>query len=105
MESVFAVLAEPRRRQILDRLRTGERTVGQLVTDLKLDQPAVSKHLRVLRDAGLVSAQIDGPRRLYRLEPGSLQQIESWIAPYRTMWADRLDALEQQLERIEAEES
>jgi DNA-binding transcriptional ArsR family regulator len=105
MESVFAVLAEPRRRQILDRLRAGERTVGQLVSDLKLDQPAVSKHLRVLREAGLVSAQIDGPRRLYRLEPESLQQIESWIAPYRTMWADRLDALERQLDRMEAEES
>jgi DNA-binding transcriptional ArsR family regulator len=105
MESVFAVLAEPRRRQILDRLRGGERTVGQLVREMEVDQPAVSKHLRVLRDAGLVSAHIDGPRRLYRLEPESLQQIESWIAPYRAMWADRLDALVHQLDRMEAEES
>lgn len=94
----FAVLAEPTRREILDLLREGERPVGELVDRLRLSQPAVSKHLRVLRDAGLVEVRPDAQRRLYRLRPEPLTEIDDWLAPYRRLWTRSLDQLEAHLE-------
>ena len=91
------MLAEPHRRDILDLLRQGERPVGALVTVLALSQPAVSKHLRVLRDAGLVESRIDAQRRLYRLRTEPLRELDSWLAPYRRMWAGSLDDLDRHL--------
>ena len=95
----FEVLAEPSRRRILDLLRDGERLVGELVKKVKLSQPAVSKHLRVLRDAGLVEVRPDGQRRWYRLRAEPLAEIDEWLEPYRAYWSDRLDALEKHLDR------
>lgn len=95
----FDVVTEPNRRRILDVLRAGERPVGELVTELGLSQPAVSKHLRVLREAGLVSVRGDAQRRFYRLEPQPLRELDEWLAPYRALWTDRLDALEAHLDR------
>jgi DNA-binding transcriptional ArsR family regulator len=101
IESVnaFAVLAEPTRRRILDALLDGERPVSDLVERLGMSQPAVSKHLRVLREAGMVVARIDAQRRCYRLEPAALAEVDAWLAPYRKLWAERLDALEAHLDR------
>ena len=99
MTDVLEVVAEPSRRQILDVLRGGERPVGDLVLELELSQPAVSKHLRVLRDAGLVQARVDGQHRLYRLTPEPLAELDQWLAPYRRMWERSLDRLERQLDR------
>jgi len=96
--TTFEVLADRRRRQILDLLRTGERPVNELVTRLSLSQPAVSKHLRVLREAGLVQVRQDAQRRWYRLRPEPLTEIDNWLAPYRRFWNGRLEALEQRLE-------
>jgi DNA-binding transcriptional ArsR family regulator len=95
--TAFQVLAERSRRQILDLLRDQERPVGDLVDRLKLSQPAVSKHLRVLREAGLVSARVDAQRRHYRLNAAPLVEIDQWIAPYRALWTQKLDALEAHL--------
>jgi DNA-binding transcriptional ArsR family regulator len=97
---VFDVLAEPNRRQILDLLRDGERPVGELVAQLGVSQPAVSKHLRILREAGLVEVRGDAQRRLYRVRPEPLQAIDEWLAPYRRLWSERLDALERHLETM-----
>jgi DNA-binding transcriptional ArsR family regulator len=97
--SAFAVLADPTRRTILDLLRDGERPVGDLVDHLAISQPGVSKQLRVLRDAGLVDVRPDGQRRLYRIRPEPLAEIDAWLTPYRQAWADRLDALEAHLQR------
>lgn len=97
--SPFEALAEPNRRRILDVLREGERPAGDLVDALAISQPGVSKHLKLLRDAGLVSVRADGQRRLYRLKPQGLAELEAWLAPYRRAWAERLDALENHLER------
>ena len=94
----FEALAEPNRRRILDLLRTGEQPAGVLVDSLAISQPGVSKHLKLLREAGLVSVRADGPRRLYRLEAGKLAEIDAWLAPYRRAWAGRLDALQRHLE-------
>lgn len=94
----FAVLAEPTRRDILDLLREGERPVGDLVAQLGASQPAVSKHLRVLREAGLVEVRPDGQRRLYRLRPEPLAEIDAWLAPYRALWSGALDQLDRHLE-------
>ena len=94
MWSTFTVLAEPNRRRILDELRQGERSVGELVERLSLSQPAVSKHLRVLREAEMVASRIDKQHRRYRLSPAPLAEIDDWLAPFRHFWADRLDALE-----------
>ena len=99
MATTFEVLAEPRRRQILDLLRTGERPVGELVEELSLSQPAVSKHLKVLRDAGLVEVRQEAQRRWYRLRPAPLAEIDAWLEPYRDLWRSRLDALEAHLDR------
>ena len=94
----FAALAEPTRREILDLLRDGERPVGDLVDALAMSQPAVSKHLRVLRDAGLVTVRADAQRRLYSLRPDPLTSIDEWLAPYRRLWSASLDKLERHLE-------
>jgi len=101
MATTFEVLAEPRRREILDLLRTGERPVGELVDQLSLSQPAVSKHLKVLRDAGLVEVRQDAQRRWYRLRPAPLAEIDAWLEPYRDLWRTRLDALEAHLESMD----
>jgi DNA-binding transcriptional ArsR family regulator len=98
---VFAVLAEPHRRRILDLLLVGERSVGDLVAELPLAQPTVSKHLKVLRQAGLVTVRSDAQRRLYRLRPEPLRELDEWLAPYRAAWAARLDALEAHLDTME----
>jgi DNA-binding transcriptional ArsR family regulator len=97
---MFAVLAEPNRRRILDLLREEERPVGDLVSELGISQPGVSKHLRVLRDAGLVEVRQDAQRRLYRLRPDPLREIDEWLTPYRDAWRDRLDALERHLDEM-----
>lgn len=96
--SAYAALAEPSRRRILDLLRERERPVGELVADLRISQPGVSKHLRVLREAGLVEARADGRRRLYGLRTQPLAEVDAWLAPYREHWEGRLDALERHLE-------
>lgn len=96
--SPYAALAEPSRRRILDLLRDGERSVNELVTHLDLSQPGVSKHLRVLREAGLVVVRPDGKRRWYGLRAEPLADVAGWLAPYRRHWAARLDALERHLE-------
>jgi DNA-binding transcriptional ArsR family regulator len=95
--AVFDVVAEPHRRRILDLLAEAERPVGELVERLDLSQPAVSKHLRILRDAGLVEVRGEAQRRLYRLRPEPLQAIDRWLMPYRRMWSARLDDLERHL--------
>jgi DNA-binding transcriptional ArsR family regulator len=99
--ATFQVLAQPHRRQILDLLLAEERPVGELVSATSLSQPAVSKHLRVLRDAGLVEARVEAQRRVYRLCPGPLRSMDEWIAPYRRLWATSLDALERHLAHID----
>jgi DNA-binding transcriptional ArsR family regulator len=91
---VLDVLGEPTRRRLLELLRDGERPVGELVDALAASQPSVSKHLRVLRQAGLVECRPAGPQRLYRLQPAPLRELDAWLAPYRALWAERLDALE-----------
>ena len=93
------VLAEPNRQAILELLREGERPVGELVEQLALSQPAVSKHLRVLKEAGLVEARADAQRRLYRIRPEPLAELDDWLAPYRRLWTSHLDRLEDHLER------
>jgi DNA-binding transcriptional ArsR family regulator len=101
MASAFEVLAEPSRRRIMDLLLPGERPVGELVDALDMSQPAVSRHLRVLREAGLVGVRIDAQRRLYRVEAAPLRAVDEWLAPYRRLWASRLDALEQHLQDMD----
>lgn len=98
MSDPFVVLAEPQRRRILDLLRVGERPVGDLVRALRVSQPAVSKHLRVLRDAGLVDVRIDAQRRIYSVREEPLRTVDEWLQPYRRMWSSRLDALERHLD-------
>ena len=98
---MFDVLAEPTRRRILDQLRDRPRTVGDLVASLQVSQPSVSKHLRVLRDAGVVQARKDAQRRVYELRPEALAEVLAWIEPYRRLWAGRLDALERHLDAKE----
>ncbi|MFD7655133.1 ArsR/SmtB family transcription factor [Actinosynnema sp. NPDC059797] len=98
MASTFAVLADPQRRRILDALRDGERPVNDLVDGLAVSQPTVSKHLKVLREAGLVEVRRDAQRRLYRLRPEPLAEVDAWLAPYRRMWERSLDALERRLD-------
>jgi DNA-binding transcriptional ArsR family regulator len=100
MASTFEVVAEPRRREILDLLRDAERPVGELVDRLALTQPAVSKHLKLLRDAGLVDVRVDAQRRFYRLKPEPLAELDAWLAPYRALWGDSLDALERHLDTM-----
>ncbi len=99
MVAVFEALAEPTRRRILDLLRGQERSVGELVGALGMSQPAVSKHLKVLRAARLVSVRVDAQRRLYRVQPGPLREIDDWLTPYRALWPSSLDALARHLDR------
>ena len=96
---VLEVIAEPTRRRILDAVRTGERSVGELVDEIGMRQSGVSRHLRVLRDAGLVDVRRDAQRRLYRLRPEPLMQLDAWLEPYRAEWSARLDALDRHLQR------
>jgi DNA-binding transcriptional ArsR family regulator len=96
--TAYAALAEPSRRRILDLLRDGERSVNDLVSRLGLSQPGVSKHLRVLREAGLVEVRPEGRRRWYGLRPAPLEEVDEWLEPYRELWNARLDELERHLE-------
>jgi DNA-binding transcriptional ArsR family regulator len=97
--AAIEALAEPTRRQILDLLRDGERSVGDLVDDMRVTQPTVSKHLRVLRDSGLVDVRVDAQRRLYRVRPEPLIELDAWIATYRGLWTESLDRLERHLDK------
>ena len=99
----FEVLAEPNRRRILDLLLDAERSVGDLVDALSVSQPAVSKHLRVLRDAGLVEVRTDAQRRIYRIRTEPLRAMDAWLAPYRRLWESRLDDLERHLDEMDDE--
>jgi DNA-binding transcriptional ArsR family regulator len=101
MESAFAILAEPNRRAMLSLLVTSERSVGELERQLGMPQPSVSKHLRVLREAGFVESRIDAQRRVYRLRPERLMEMDSWLAPFRRFWSAHVDALERHLDRME----
>ena len=96
------MLAEPNRRRIVDRLRVAESSVGDLVAALDLSQPAVSKHLRVLREAGIVRARVAAQQRIYSLEPGPFRELDAWLTPYRRLWNLHLDALERHLDRKES---
>lgn len=98
MAYAFAAVAEPSRREILDLLREGTRSVGEIVERTGLSQPGVSKHLRVLRDHGLVRVRRDAQRRLYDLEPAPLAELDAWLEPYRALWSNRLDALGRHLD-------
>jgi DNA-binding transcriptional ArsR family regulator len=100
-EDVFAVLAEPTRRRILDALRRSDSSVGALVETLRISQPTVSKHLKVLRDAGFVSCRTAAQQRIYRIEAGPLKALDEWLEPYRRMWTRHLDALERHLDKQE----
>ena len=101
MESVFAILAEPNRRAILDLLVASEQSVGDIERRLRMPQPTVSKHLRVLREAGFVESTVDAQRRLYRLKPEPFQEVEVWLAPFRRFWSRHIDALERHLDRMD----
>jgi DNA-binding transcriptional ArsR family regulator len=101
MQAVLLAVAEPHRRDILQLLLTGERLVGDLAEDLGLAQPTVSKHLKVMREAGLVEVRPDAQRRWYRLVPEPLGEIDTWLEPYRRAWARRLDDLERHLDRMD----
>ena len=98
---VFEIIAEPNRRAILSLLVASEQSVGEIERRLRMPQPAVSKHLRVLREAGFVEATVDAQRRLYRLRPEPLQEVAAWLAPFRKLWSTHLDALERHLDRID----
>ena len=101
MESAFEIIAEPNRRAILSLLVSSEQSVGEIERQLDMTQPTVSKHLRVLRDAGFVEATVDAQRRLYRLKPEPLQEIDAWLEPFRRFWSTHLDALERHLDRMD----
>jgi DNA-binding transcriptional ArsR family regulator len=101
MASAFEILAEPNRRSILSLLAASERSVGEIERELGMTQPTVSKHLRVLREAGFVEVEVDAQRRLYRLRPEALHEVEAWLAPFRRFWSRHVDALEKHLERME----
>jgi DNA-binding transcriptional ArsR family regulator len=99
MESTFAIIAEPSRRAILRLLAASERSVGDIEEELRLPQPSVSKHLRILREAGFVESRVDAQRRLYRIRPEPLMEIDAWLAPFRRFWSAHIDALERHLDR------
>ncbi|MEV5753275.1 metalloregulator ArsR/SmtB family transcription factor [Actinoallomurus sp. NPDC052308] len=105
MSTTFDVLAEPARRRILDLLLERPRLVGELTEALGLTQPGTSKHLRVLREAGLVRARPEAQRRWYELRPEPLAEVDAWLAPYRRLWSDSLDALERHLDRMETDDT
>lgn len=99
MDAAFATLADPVRRRVLDLLRQGECSAGDIERALHVSQPATSKHLRALREAGLVRVRADANRRLYRIDPAPLRELDAWVSQYRQFWADRLDALERHLDK------
>jgi DNA-binding transcriptional ArsR family regulator len=101
VESVFEIIAEPNRRAILSLLVSAEQSVGEIERQLGMAQPTVSKHLRVLREAGFVDCTVDAQRRLYRLRPEPLQEIDAWLEPFRRFWSAHVDALERHLDRME----
>ena len=101
MESVFEIIAEPRRRAILSLLLSSQQSVGEIERQLRMPQPTVSKHLRVLRDAGFVESTVDAQRRVYRLKPEPLQELDGWLAPFRRFWSAHVDALERHLDSME----
>jgi len=101
VESVFEIIAEPNRRAILSLLVSSQQSVGEIERQLRMPQPTVSKHLRVLREAGFVESSIDAQRRLYRLKPEPLQEIDAWLAPFRRFWSAHVDALERHLDRMD----
>jgi DNA-binding transcriptional ArsR family regulator len=100
VETVFEIIAEPNRRAILGLLVSAEQSVGDIERRLRIPQPTVSKHLRVLREAGFVESTVDAQRRLYRLRPEPLQELDAWLAPFRRLWSTHLDALERHLDRM-----
>ena len=100
MESVFEIIAEPNRRAILSLLVSSQQSVGDIERQLRMPQPTVSKHLRVLREAGFVESRVDAQRRLYRLKPEPLQELDAWLAPFRRFWSAHVDALERHLDRM-----
>jgi DNA-binding transcriptional ArsR family regulator len=100
VESVFDIIAEPNRRAILSVLISKQQSVGEIERQLRMPQPTVSKHLRVLRDAGFVESMVDAQRRLYRLKPEPFQEMDAWLAPFRRFWSAHLDALERHLDRM-----
>ena len=101
MESAFGIVAEPNRRAILGLLAASERSVSEIEHRLRLSQPSVSKHLRVLREAGFVEARVDAQRRVYRIRPEPLREVDAWLAPFRRFWSAHVDALERHLERTD----
>ena len=101
MESVFEIIAEPNRRAILTLLVSSEQSVGEIERQLRMTQPTVSKHLRVLREAGFVESTVDAQRRLYRLKPGPFQEVDAWLAQFRRFWSAHVDALERHLDRMD----
>ena len=101
MESAFEIIAEPNRRAILSLLASSEQCVGEIERQLGMPQPTVSKHLRVLREAGFVESEVDAQRRLYRLKPEPLREVDAWLEQFRRFWSKHLDALERHLERME----
>ena len=101
MESSFAIIAEPNRRTILSLLASSERSVGEIERQLRMPQTSVSKHLRVLREAGFVEARVEAQRRVYRLRPEPLMEVDAWLAPFRRFWTVHVDALERHLDRME----
>ena len=101
MESSFAIIAEPNRRTILSLLASSERSVGEIERRLRMPQTSVSKHLRVLREAGFVEARVEAQRRVYRLRPEPFMEVDAWLAPFRRFWAAHVDALERHLDRME----
>jgi len=101
VESVFEIIAEPNRRAILSLLVSSEQSVGEIERQLRMSQPTVSKHLRVLRNAGFVESTVDAQRRLYRLKPGPFQEVDAWLAQFRRFWSAHIDALERHLDRMD----
>ena len=101
VESVFEIIAEPNRRAILGLLASSQQSVGEIERQLRMSQPTVSKHLRVLREAGFVEATVDAQRRLYRMKPGPFQELDAWLAQFRRFWSAHIDALERHLNRVE----
>jgi DNA-binding transcriptional ArsR family regulator len=101
MESVFEIIAEPNRRAILSLLVSSQQSVGEIERQLRMTQPTVSKHLRVLRDAGFVESTVDAQRRLYRLKPKPFQEVDAWLARFRRFWSEHVDALERHLDRMD----
>ena len=105
VESVFEIIAEPNRRAILSLLVSSQQSVGDIERRLRISQPTVSKHLRVLREAGFVESTVDAQRRLYRLKPKPLQEVDAWLAPFRRFWSAHVDALERHLDRMDLDQA